>query len=118
MARYAVARDYEVPRRLIVPGKPVQGVSGDGQVQYYCVTPKAGRKMTVKLTNLTENCDLYLRSDLPPKFTKNNAKSVSPGTAGESISVPATRAVTYFISVHGNHTRLNGAKYTLTVQVE
>jgi len=118
MAQYAVARDYEVPKRPIEPGKPVENLSGDEQVQYYCITPEADRKLTVTLTALDDNCDLYLRANLPPPLRKAALRSTNPKTADERITLPKTRAVTYFIAVHGKHSRLNGAHYTLTVNVE
>ena len=118
MALYALAREYEVPRRPIEPGRPVAGVAGDDQMQYYCLTVQAGRKLTVTLTDLDANCDLYLRAGLPPTFSKNDLKSVDYDSADERVTVSSTRAATYFLGVHGNHNRLNGARYTLTVSVD
>ena len=118
MALYALAHDYEVPRRTIEPGKPVEEISGDDQMQYYCLTVEARKKMTVTLTGMDENCDLYLRAALPPTFLKNDMKSANGKTADERLVVASTRSTTYFLGVHGKHAVLNGAKYTLTVTVE
>lgn len=118
MAEYAVDRQYQVPRRPIEPSKPLEGVSGDDQMQYYWLTVEAGRKLTATLTGLDENCDLYLRAGLPPTFKNHDLKSTGEKTADERLTVAATKAGVYFLGVHGNHTVLNGARYTLTVSVE
>ena len=118
MAAYALDHEYEVPRRMIQAGQGVAGVSGDDQMQYYCCKVEAGRKLTATLTGLDENCDLYLRADLPPTFRKHDQKSTHGGTADERITVSPTRAGTYFLGIHGKHSVLNGAKYILNVAVE
>ena len=118
MAEYAVARPYEVPRRTVEPGKPIEAVAGDDQVQYYCLKAEAGRKMTVSLTGMDENCDLYVRRGLPPTFRRSEAKSVGDKSADELVTVSRTRAGEYFLGVHGRHGVPNGARYTLTVTVE
>ena len=99
-------------------GKPVEAVAGDDQVQYYSLAIEAGRKLTVTLTGLDENCDLYLRAGLPPTFKKPDLKSTADKTADEQLVVAATKAGTYYFGVHGRHAVLNGAKYTLTATVE
>ncbi len=118
MATYALDHEYEVTTHVIQPGQPVQGVSGDDQVQYFSVKVDAGKKLTITLTGLDENCDLYLRENLPPTFAKHDDQSTNTGLTDERIIVPATHAATYFIAVHGKHAVLNGAKYSLNVAVE
>jgi len=118
MALYALDHEYEVPRRPIELGKPVGGVSGDDQMQYYCFTAEAGRKLTVALSGMDGNCDLYLRGGLPPTFQTCDAKSASAGSVDERIGVALTRSGTYFVGIHGRHEVQNGVKYTLTVIVE
>jgi len=118
MADYAVDHEYEVTVKPLESGKPVEAVAGDDQVQYYSLAVEAGRKLTVTLTGLDENCDLYLRAGLPPTFKKHDLKSTADKTADEKLVVAATKAGTYYFGVHGRHAVLNGAKYTLTATVE
>jgi hypothetical protein len=118
MAVYALDHDYEVPRRTIEPAKPVEAVSGDDQMQYYCLTVEAGRRLTVTLTGLGENCDLYIRAGLPPTLKRSDAKATRNGKDDESITIADTKASEYFIGVHGRHSVLNGANYTLTATIE
>jgi len=118
MAQYAVYHDYEVPRNMIESGKPIEAVAGDQQMQYYCLPVEQGKKLTVTLTGMTENCDLYVRHDLPPTFRKSDAKSTRGKTADETVIIAKTKAGDYFLGVHGQHAVLNGASYTLTATVE
>lgn len=124
MARYAVDREYEVPRRALTPGKPVQAVAGDGQMQYWSVELPAGKTLTVTLEGMEENCDLYLRADLPPTFKLHDVASTNAGRADETASVNFSTLVatdataTWFIGVHGRHIVLNGARFTLTARLE
>jgi len=118
MALYAVRHDYEVPSNEIQPGKPVEAISGDDQVQYYCINVDEGKKLVAKLTGMDENCDLYVRFGLPPTFNRNDARGVRTKKADETATVASTKAGDYFIGIHGKHTVLNGTKYTLTVTVE
>lgn len=118
MAQYAVYHDYVVPRKDVEPGKTVEAVVGDDQMQYYCVKVDEGKKLTAKLTGMDENCDLYVRFGLPPSFRKSDAKGTRPKKTDETITVARTKVGDYFLGVHGKHDVLNGVKYTLTVTVE
>jgi hypothetical protein len=119
MARYAVAHDYEVPRKYIKPGTAIKGVCGDDQMQYYAVkTGEGGQKATVTLSGLDENCDLYLRYKLPPTFTQYDVKSVNDQKADENLTLAKTKPGEYFVGVHGKHRVLNGANYELKVMLE
>jgi hypothetical protein len=118
MADYAVDHEYEVTVKPLEAGKPVDAVAGDDQVQYYSLAVESGRKLTVTLTGLGDNCDLYLRAGLPPTFKRHDLKSTGDKKTDEKLAVAATKAGTYYFGVHGRHAVLNGAKYTLTATVE
>jgi hypothetical protein len=119
MAVYALDHDYTVPDRPVEAGAVVEGVCGDGQMQYYTFdVGEGGRKFTVTLTDLSENCDLYVNYDLPPTFRKKIGRSASSKTADESITIPHTREGVYYIGIYGNHGDPAGAKYNLKVEVE
>lgn len=118
MADYAVDHEYEVTVKPLEAGKPVDAVAGDDQVQYYSLAVESGRKLTVTLTGLGDNCDLYLRAGLPPTFKRHDLKSTGDKKTDEKLAVATTKAGTYYFGVHGRHAVLNGAKYTLTATVE
>ena len=119
MCEYALARDYEVPRHPVKPGETVAGVVGDNQMQYYCVEAvPAAKTFTATLTGLSDNCDLYVRYQLPPMFAKRDAASKKAKTTDEQVSFVVTKPGEYWLGVHGAHQVLNGAKYELKVTVE
>jgi hypothetical protein len=118
MCEYAIAHDYEVPRRPVKSGESVEGIVGDNQMHYYNIEDvPAGGKLTVTLTGMSDNCDLYLRQTLPPTFAKRGFASKKTKTADELINVGMTKPGEYWIGVHGAHQTLNGAKYELKVTV-
>lgn len=119
MAAYALDHEYLVPRRALTPGTPATGICGEDQVQYWTIAaPEAGKKLTVTLTGLDDNCDLLVRRGLPPSLRKSDAKSAKPKNADEKATLPSTRAEEYWVGVIGRHQRAAGANYTLTATVE
>jgi len=118
MCDYALQHDYEVPRKPIKPEEKISAVVGDNQMHYYCLSDvPAGKKLSVSLTGLSENCDLYLRFNLPPLFGKKDAASKKAKVADEAVTISATKAGEYWIGVHGNHQKANGAQYELQVSI-
>lgn len=117
MQEYAIARPYAVPRNLVKGTKPLKGVSGDRQLQYYCVPAVAGKKMTVKLSSDGGRCSLFVRHDLPPLFDVNDGAAIEAGVAEKTVEINPTKKGDYYIGVYGDHDDVRGAAYTLTVKM-
>lgn len=119
MADYACDHLYSVPKVMVELGNPLEAKSGDWQLQYYCVDAgEGGKKMTVTLTGLEDNCDIYVNHELPPTFKKCDTKSTQNGKTDEKALILKTQPGVYYIGVYGRHNLLNGAAYTLTVTME
>ncbi len=119
MCDYALMHDYEVPRAALKLDEKTTAVVGDNQIHYYCLADvPPGKKLTISLTGLTENCDLYVRFGLPPTFNKKDAASRKAKTADETAVIASTKAGEYWIGVHGHHAKLNGAQYELLAKLE
>ncbi len=116
MALYAVDHEIETPVSSLQFDRPVVGLIGDEQLHFYRLDlPGAGR-LTVELTGLAENCDVYLRAGRPPTPTRYDAKSEAPGAGNERIIHSAVRGGAWYVAVYGRHGVLNGARYALTVK--
>ena len=117
MQEYAIARPYVVPRNLVKGTKPLKGVSGDRQLQYYCVPAVAGKKMTVTLSSDEGRCSLFVRHDLPPLFDVNDGAATEAGVAEKKVEIKPTKKGDYHIGVYGDHDDVRGVPYTLTVKM-
>ncbi len=117
MQEYAIARPYAVPRNLVKGTKPLKGVSGDRQLQYYCVPAVAGKKMTVKLSSDEGRCSLFVRHDLPPLFEVNDGAATEAGVAEKMVEIKPTKKGDYYIGVYGDHDEVRGVPYTLSVKM-
>jgi hypothetical protein len=124
MCDYAMRHGYALRRRRIQPGKPVEAVCGDRQNQYYeILLAKRARRLEVRLTKMNGRCELMVRHGEPPRYRSAGATVVrrAPARAAsrdKRKSIPYPNTGVYFILVHGNHSMLNGARYTLSVSVE
>jgi len=89
---------------------------GDSQYHYYAVRFPAGlTTATVKVSGMSDNCDLYVKANDWPLRGSFDYKSESAGVADDSVTlVEPDPASTYYVAVRGNHTTLNGASYSIT----
>lgn len=116
MALYAVDHEIETLVRPIEFDRPVVGLIGDEQLHYYRLEAPAAGRLTLELTGLAENCDVYLRAGLPPTPARYDAKSEAPGTGNERIIHSTPRGGPWYVAVYGRHGALNGARYALVAK--
>lgn len=116
MALYAVDHEIETPVSRIEFGRTVVGLIGDEQLHYYRLEVPAAGRLTIELTGLAENCDVYLRAGLPPTPARHDARSEAPGAGDERIVHSTLRGGTWYVAVYGRHGALNGARYVLTAK--
>ena len=118
MAASAMTARYSLPRRPLPSGAAINNVSGDKQWQYYEINvPDGAESLTVELTDLDGNCDLYIRRGRLPSDKENDRSSKRSGRSDETIAIKQPKPAVYFIGVYGNHDVLNGVKYRLTATV-
>jgi hypothetical protein len=93
---------------------PTQKV-GDGQYHRYRVQVPAGlAALSIQLSNITGNVDLFVQRDGAAHAGSYLAKSTEPGTGYDWVTLRSPEAGTYEVSVFGAHAILNGAAYELT----
>jgi hypothetical protein len=102
------------PDQSVVMDGPTQKI-GDGQYHRYTVEVPAGlAALSIQLSNVTGNVDLFVQRDGVAHAGSYLAKSTEPGTGYDWVTLRSPEAGTYEISVFGSHTLLNGVAYELT----
>jgi hypothetical protein len=102
------------PDQSVVMDGPTQKI-GDGQYHRYKVEVPAGlAALSIQLSNVTGNVDLFVQRDGVAHAGSYLAKSTEPGTGYDWVTLRSPEAGTYEISVFGSHTLLNGVAYKLT----
>lgn len=94
----------------LLSGQTVSGSVGTGGWTYYRIVPTSGATgITVTLTGLSNNVDLYLGVGSPPTLNSYDCRSSLAGTANESCSLSLTSTTTVYIGAYG----YQGGSYTL-----
>jgi hypothetical protein len=88
---------------------------GDRQYHWWkIVLSSTAPTLTVAVTSISNgNVDLYLKGGSKPTKRSYDYRSINTGTSNEAITISHAAATTLWVGVYGNHSVLNGAKYTL-----
>ncbi|MBV6505562.1 MAG: hypothetical protein ILNGONEN_01125 [Syntrophorhabdaceae bacterium] len=101
-------------------GVPVEGMLVEGQMQYYRVeVPREGKTLRILFDSAEEDAinELYLRFGDVPNKIKFDYRHDNHFHADQRITVPFTRAGTYYLLVHNTNFDQNSLQYSLTAQI-
>lgn len=109
-----------IPKAILQKATPVimngnSTMVGDKQYHYFVVqVPNGATNLSITLSGLTTNADLYIKKDGWPLVGSYDAKSTNSGTNNDQINISQPSAGTHLLTVYGNHSIANGAPYTVT----
>ncbi|NMC00233.1 MAG: hypothetical protein GYA35_08140 [Thermoanaerobaculaceae bacterium] len=100
--------------KALSSGVPVNGSVCQNQFHYYSISiPSGASNLSITLTNLTANIDLYCRNNLLPTTFSSDGRSTNSGTYQESISINNPTSGTMYIGCDG----VSEGSYTLMATV-
>ncbi|MEH0018669.1 MAG: PKD domain-containing protein [Desulfobacter sp.] len=106
-------------RAKLENGQPITPAHniGDHQYHYYVLElDQAMPALTVALTGLSLDCDLYVSKGRWPTRTTADAASQRTGTAAEQVTIADAQPGVYFVAVDGAHDVPGGTPYTLKAE--